>query len=314
MDHYQNSSACIAVVLAHFNGSSWLERQLQSIQNQTHKFIDVYIFDDCSRETEFNRCKKIASKYPVVKKIFQAPFNRGFSSNFINGLRIVGDGYDYYAFSDQDDIWYSYKLEKAIASMDKFPSETPTLYCGRTEISDELCDQTLGYSPSFKKPYTFANALVQNIGGGNTMVLNAAVRDLLFEGDRDLTVVSHDWWCYQVVTGAGGHVIYDLEPCLKYRQHDRNLVGANIGWRARFLRLRALLQGRFRKWNDINLEALLARKDLLTTTNQRVIDDFVKARQVPLLKRLMLFKRSGVYRQSLLGDLTLLLAIILNKA
>ena len=113
--------------------------------------------------------------------------------------------------------------------------------------------------------------------------------------------------------GAGGHVIYDSEPCLKYRQHDHNLVGANTSWRTRLLRMRDLLRGRFRDWNDINLTALSAQKHLLNKSNQRVLDDFVEARQSSLIRRLFLFKRSGIYRQTLFGNLGLLLGVVLNK-
>ena len=176
-----------------------------------------------------------------------------------------------------------------------------------------MCLETLGYSPVFNKPPSFTNALVQNIGGGNTMVFNKATKDLILETTKNATVVSHDWWCYQIVTGVGGHVIYDSEPCLKYRQHAHNLVGANTSWRKRFQRILELLQGRFRKRNDINLAALSAHMHLLTTTNQKVLNDFIQARQSSLPKRLALFKQSGIYRQTLFGNLGLLLGIFLNK-
>ena len=143
--------------------------------------------------------------------------------------------------------------------------------------------------------------------------IRLAAKDLILEAKLNASVVSHDWFCYQIVAGAGGLVIYDSEPCLKYRQHDHNLVGANTGWRARFLRIRGLLSGRFREWNDINLAALSACKHLLTKSNQQVLDDFVEARQSSLIKRLFLFKRSGIYCQTLFGNLGLLLGFLLNK-
>ena len=59
------------------------------------------------------------------------------------------------------------------------------------------------------------------------MVFNRAAKNLIVEASLNTPVVSHDWWCYQIVTGAGGHVMYDPEPCLKYRQHGKNQIGAN---------------------------------------------------------------------------------------
>ena len=83
--------------------------------------------------------------------------------------------------------------------------------------------------------------------------------------------------------------------------------------RARLIRIRKLLQGHFRKWCDINIKALLKNKHLLTDSNQKVLDDFIKARQSNLFKRLYFFKRSGIYRQTLFGNLGLIIGIILNK-
>jgi hypothetical protein len=97
---------------------------------------------------------------------------------------------------------------------------------------------------------------VQNIGGGNTMVFNRAARSILASAPADIELIAHDWWTYQMVTGVGGVARYDSWPSVKYRQHEHNLVGSNVGMRQRTLRLRAFAQGRVVIWNDTNIEAL----------------------------------------------------------
>ena len=308
-----SSKKHVAVVMAYFNGQSFFKDQLNSILEQRHTQTTVYMFDDHSRPSIYSD--------PILKELVDRcnvhvavrTHNAGFAKNFLLGLAEVPDRFEYYAFSDQDDVWHEDKLEKAIAALEKFPSKEPALYCARTKIVDATCEHTLGYSPRFNKLPSFANALVQNIGGGNTMVFNRAARDLIIKAAVSANVVSHDWWCYLIVTGAGGYVVYDPEPCLKYRQHSNNLVGANTSWRARLVRIRGLLQGRFRTGNDINLKALSEHVHLLTRDNLEILSDFIEARQSSLIKRLFLFKRSGIYRQTLFGNLGLLLGIILNK-
>ncbi len=145
------------------------------------------------------------------------------------------------------------------------------------------------------------------------MVFNKAARDLIVESSYNTEIVSHDWWCYQIISGAGGTVIYDREPCLKYRQHSKNLVGANMSWKSRIIRLHGLLKGRFCDWNDINISALVKNKALLTRQNQANLENFIKARNSSFFRRLLLFIRSGIYRQTLLGNLGLLLGITINK-
>jgi len=303
----------IAVILAYFEGHYFISEQLQSITEQTHSRVHTYLYDDMSKLRFSSDGLHLDADQLSQISVVVRHDNIGFASNFLNALASISDEFEYFAFSDQDDIWHRDKLERALAGLAKTPTEKPALYCARTEIADATCKKTLGYSPRFNKTPSFANALVQNIGGGNTMVFNRAARDLIINATVDANVVSHDWWCYQIVSGAGGYVVYDPEPCLKYRQHANNLVGANTSWRARFLHIRGLLQGRFRTWNDINLKALSEHSHLLTADNRKILSNFIEARQSSLMKRLFLFNRSGIYRQTLFGNLGLLLGIILNK-
>jgi hypothetical protein len=309
----QSAVSRVAVVLGYFDGQDYVCDQLRSILYQSHGAVHIYLCDDKSEPRfSFDGLRLDADQLSQIS-IGVRPQNIGFTNNFLNALASISDDFEYFAFSDQDDIWHQDKLERALAALAKAPTEKPALYCARTEIADATCEKTLGYSPQFNKPPSFANALVQNIGGGNTMVFNRAARDLIINAAVDANVVSHDWWCYQVVTGAGGYVVYDPEPCLKYRQHANNLVGANTSWRACFLRIRGLSQGRFRTWNDINLKALSEHSHLLTRDNRKILSDFIEARQSSLIKRLFLFKRSGIYRQTLFDNLGLLLGVFLNE-
>lgn len=303
----------VAVVLGYFDGQDYVRDQLRSILDQSHSAVHIYLCDDKSESRFSCDVLRLESDQLSQISIGARPRNIGVTNNFLNGLASISDDVEFFAFSDQDDIWHQDKIERALATLAKAPAEKPALYCARAEITDAKCEHTLGYSPRFNKLPSFANALVQNIGGGNTMVFNRAARDLIINAAEDTNVVSHDWWCYQIVSGAGGYVVYDPEPCLKYRQHANNLVGANTSLRARFIRICGLLQGRFRTWNDINLKALSEHSHLLTTNNRKILSDFKEARQSSLIKRLSLFKRSGIYRQTLFGNLGLWLGVFLNK-
>lgn len=304
----------VAIVLGYYDGDTYLAEQLQSIFGQSHQALHVFIADDGSSTPITTDVLGVDANRQLSKlSIGIRPENVGFNINFIRALADIDQPFEYFAFSDQDDVWRANKLEKALSALSEVSADIPALYCARTEVVDEASTKTLGYSAIFSKQPSFANALVQSIGGGNTMVFNKKARDLIVTASPNTTVVSHDWWSYQIVSGAGGCIIYDPEPCLKYRNHGGNLAGENITWRARLLRIRALLNGRFRTWNDINIKALSEHGRLLTRDNQEVLSDFIEARQSSLIKRLFLFKRSGIYRQTLFGNLGLLLGVLLNK-
>ena len=51
----------------------------------------------------------------------------------------------------------------------------------------------------------------------------------------------------------------------------------------------------------------------MRTENRRTFDLFCKARQAPFLRRATIFAQTGVYRQTLLGNLALVAAVVLRK-
>src|SRR6185436_21171576 len=71
----------------------------------------------------------------------------------------------------------------------------------------------------------FENALVENIAIGCTVVINAAARELLLRCTPERPVM-HDAWAYLALS-AFGHVFFDPQPRVGYRQHGGNAFGAD---------------------------------------------------------------------------------------
>ena len=302
----------VAILLCTYQGQQYLQAQLNSFVAQTHDNWVLWVSDDGSKDgTHAILAETVRDWKPGKIFVHNGP-QEGFCANFLSLTCHVDIKADYYAYSDQDDIWKSEKLARAVACLSEVPKDTPALYCSRTRVVD-ADDKSICMSPLFEKTPSFANALMQNIGGGNTMVFNEAARQLLIEAGEKVRVVTHDWWAYLLVSGCGGQVFYDPKPTVRYRQHCSNLVGMNNSWPARFKRIQQLFQGRFREWNDLNVKALASVRDRLTPKNQQVLDQFMAARQASLLRRLLGLKASGVYRQTLFGKLGLIAAAVFNK-
>jgi hypothetical protein len=146
------------------------------------------------------------------------------------------------------------------------------------------------------------------------MVLNRAALDLLQDTAlRAEGIVAHDWWAYQLITGAGGAVFYDPTPTLLYRQHGGNQIGANDTLAARARRLRALLEGQFRNWNAANAAALSRVRPWLSPDARSTLDAFDRARRGGLATRLAALRAAGLYRQTVPGTLALWLAVLIGK-
>ena len=293
-------------------GHNFLREQLDSIEWQTHTSWSIWASDDSAD----HKTQAILTDYqkrfgPVQLSVCRGPA-RGFVANFLSLVCNDSIQADYFAFADQDDVWEADKLERAVQWLQTVPAQVPALYCGRTRKVDEN-NQDLGFSPLFTRPPGFANALVQSIASGNTMVFNQAARRLLQVAGAGLPVAAHDWWTYLLVTGAGGQVFYDPVPAVRYRQHADNLIGTKGHWRKRLTHAHVLLRGSFRNWNEINIAALQTMRLHLTAENQDRLDDFSKAHNGGLSARFAASRRAGIYRQTWIGNLGLMAALVLRR-
>ncbi|MBE0705174.1 MAG: glycosyltransferase family 2 protein [Afipia sp.] len=302
----------VAVLMAVRNGERFLSQQLDSLAGQESVGVDLWISDDGSSDASIDLIRRCADSGTLGRvELVDGP-RRGFAENFRSLIVRAEIKADFYAFCDQDDVWDEDKLAHAIEWLKTQPAGKPALYCSRTRIIAPS-GKVIGQSPRFPRPPGFRNAIVQSIAGGNTMVMNRAARDLVAEASRRTDFVSHDWWCYMIVSGAGGNVHYCSQPRVGYRQHDGNLVGENNTWRARMSRLGFLMRGRFKEWNDRNISGLAACSDLLSDDARLTLDLFMRSREGRLSARLLSLWRSGVYRQTILGGWGLYLACIVRR-
>ncbi|WP_256672239.1 glycosyltransferase family 2 protein [Pseudomonas sp. o96-267] len=303
----------VAILMATYNGSKYLQAQLESIARQSHRNWVLYASDDGSTDSTFSILQAFQQTQGAGRvHLLQGP-RRGFAQNFLSLVRNRNICADYFAFCDQDDIWFEHKLDRAIASLHhRKTGQLPAFYCSRTRLIDER-GRVIGYSRHFKRSPSFRNALVQSIAGANTIVLNKPARALLARVPTNAPVVSHDWLCYLLVSGNGGEVIYDATPSVDYRQHSSNLMGSNITLNSRIERCLRMFSGTFRKWNQDNLVVLLQGVDALNERNRQTALMYEQARQAALPQRFYLLKKAGVHRQTVLGTIGLMLAASIGK-
>lgn len=295
-----------------YNGAKYIGEQLQSIANQTHPNWRLIVSDDGSTDgTRAHIDRHTDGWQDGQVEVRQGP-KKGFCQNFLSMACDPTIEADYYAFSDQDDVWLPEKLEVAIAHIEKKarPVE-PYLYCGRTTYVKENL-KPYAQSPHFVYPRSFRNALIQSIAGGNTMVFNGAAKELI-EKAGPVPAVSHDWWLYQLITGAGGRVYYDPDSYILYRQHEDALIGGNNSIKDRLERVTMVFRGQFRAWSDQNIEALNQARHCLNQNAEEILDLFIRLRDSTFSRRFRMLEVCGLYRQTWRGTISLLLAAALKK-
>lgn len=304
------TAPAVAILLATYNGAENLDAQLRSFAEQSLPPALILISDDGSTDSTRDMIAAFAAAHPALPvQLLEGP-RKGSAANFLSLLARCPAQIDMACFSDQDDVWLEDKIARAVA---QFYGEAPMLYCARTwECDADLTNRRLSRMP--RKPAGFRNALVQNIAAGNTIMLNRPALELARSAAaRTGEVAVHDWWIYQLMSGAGAKVIFDPEPVLLYRQHAGNLIGANRGPLASLRRLHHLYTGTFRRWNDLNIAALEQSLDNLTKENRELLDQFATGRTKGISGRIAMLRATGFYRQGTLGHASLWLAAVLGR-
>lgn len=317
----EDSSPSIAILLCTRNAGGYLAAQLDSLASQHHTRWCLWVSDDGSTDATRAQLRARQTLWGNARlQLLDGP-QAGPGANFMSLVHHPGIRADYYAYCDQDDVWLPDKLARAVSRLqsmaDGAAPDTPLLYGSRTRYID-ACGEPLGESPHYRHAPCLRNALVQNIAGGNTMVFNEATRRRLRHLPPEQPVAMHDWWTYIVVMACGGHMHFDPQPGLLYRQHDTNAFGRNTGTAARLRRLRQALQGRLRSWNDIHLAALarleaLDLPDTLTPQSRRTITQYRRIHEGGIWQRPLALYRSRVFRQGRSDHLVLILLALLGR-
>lgn len=304
-------SDCITILLASYRGAGFIRAQLDSIAAQTHRNWRLILSDDGSDDGTPGIVAAFAASRPAGQvQMIDGP-RRGATQNFLHLLTAAPEGA--IAFCDQDDVWFPDKLARAAAALSR--RDGPVHYAARTIITDAAL-VPIAQSRHFHRPLGFRNALVQAIMAGNTSVFNAEAAALLRRcaaAARARNIESHDWWAYQVTSGAGAALIHDPRPALFYRQHAHSVMGRNDTVPAMSQRIGKLLGGDYGGWLAANHAALEAVRSELLPENRRILDRFGAALYQPGPMAAARMARIGLYRQTAPGTAALFAAALLGR-
>lgn len=210
----------VTVLMSTYNGERFLCEQIDSILNQKDVEVNLLVRDDGSTDNT----KAILQKYADQGKLqWYSGKNLGPGYSFLDLVHNAPEG-NYYAFSDQDDVWNVEKLNTAVKMLDEYSKDKPVLYyCTAQPVSVDLVPIA---ETTIRKPITtFSECLVHNNIPGCTMVFSKAMFILLNEYIGD-NLVMHDDLLLKVCLAVGGTVIKGESKHVLYRQHGNNVVGS----------------------------------------------------------------------------------------
>ncbi len=262
----------IAILLASYNGKKWIKEQIDSILNQKEVNLSIFVSDDFSTDNTLEYLKEL---YKEEKRLFFLESKEKFGGAAKNFYRLINDvdftNFDYVALADQDDIWFEDKLIRAI---NVIKDKNVSGYSGNVLAFWENGEEKLinKAQKQIKFDYLFEAA-----GPGCTYVLtlNLALEFQKFlkaNFEKVNEILSHDWLIYAFSRVCDYKWHIDNIPKIKYRQHQKNQVGANYGVNAIFKRTCLIFSSWYRSETKkmiilFNLESKINFSNLILCKN-----------------------------------------------
>lgn len=214
----------ICILMSSYNGENYITQQLDSIFLQNDVEILLCIRDDGSTDNTVKIIKN--RKEYQTRIILLEEANVGLTKSFYKLMRYAKQritDIEYFAFSDQDDVWLPDKLKVAIKNLKKFDNQFPNLYYSNLKV----VDNSLNYLyERFSKGYvknTKQQIMAEICTLGCTCVFNKQALDEMCKlTDEELDY--HDNWILWVCTFLGNSY-YDENSYILYRQHGDNSSG-----------------------------------------------------------------------------------------
>jgi glycosyltransferase involved in cell wall biosynthesis len=209
----------IDILMATYNGGSFLREQLDSIINQTYSNWRLLIRDDGSSDGTVELVKTYAYKDKRIHLVEDTVICGSPESNFMRLLLFSSS--EYVCFCDQDDIWLKDKLVLMLECIKRRDNSRPQLL-----FSDGFLyygEQRNDLPRLLKaRPRQLHEALFCNGGiHGSLSMFNAAMRTEMLRKYNHIAMHDH----LLTLIGCANHAVTYLEiPTFYYRQHLNNVT------------------------------------------------------------------------------------------
>lgn len=220
----------ISVAMTSYNGEKFIEKQIESILNQTVKIDEIIIVDDCSND----RTVELIKKYNVT--LIQNEKNLGYKENFKKAMSLCHG--DIIFLCDQDDIWSNDKVEiMSDILMENVNIQVLSSSFTYIDAQDHLISTNLKKGFSNNNLYSenvIENALVEV--SPEKYLVGSYFQGCSFAMKREMcdfvtshfdTRIPHDWLIG--VYASLNHGMYFLNKSLfQYRIHEENTLGVTF--------------------------------------------------------------------------------------
>lgn len=305
----------VLIMLSTYNGEKYLREQLDSIYAQEGVDIHLLVRDDGSQDSTIDILKMYSNKRGRMTILEEK--NVGAALSFHCLMKYGYDNfsnYDYYAFSDQDDVWMPLKLYTSVSELEQSRNKYKLFYGHVTPVNHEMRQLV---TSTVKMSNCLQANIISNRSLGCTQVMNfglleKAIRiwDYISKEDRKSFVPLHDAWTALVAYAFSGYVVIGQSQ-MYYRQHEKNVIGyGGSFWRRQMGRIKRFLSNK--KATSSLCQLFLAVYEDAPVQNFRTIDRFANYNK-SIIKRISLAVRPSIYKYGLIDNIGTFFVIILGK-
>ncbi|KJU82099.1 glycosyltransferase-like protein, family 2 [Candidatus Magnetobacterium bavaricum] len=233
MNQKEIKKGLVSVIMPTYNHGHFIGEAIESVLNQTYKYLELIIIDNYSKDNTENIIHYFGdSRIKYIK--FHNQGIIGASRNV--GIRMASG--EYIAFLDSDDFWLPEKLEKQVSFLETNNDYFLIYSKCYTMIGAEI-QNTLPRDTEMKSGYTFKHLFMSNnfILTLTVMIRNTNKNDNLYlfnEANDLIAIEDYDLW---LKIAKNKKIGYINTPLAVYRIHDNNLSKQLIPYLKRHMKI-----------------------------------------------------------------------------
>lgn len=214
----------VSILMASYNGSAFIDEQLQSITAQLSPQDELIVIDDGSSDRTIDIIVDYVRRFENMRLI-ENPRNLGVRKTF--EALIVESRNEIVFLSDQDDVWIDGRKARMVEALHQ--NNCVAVLSNAVILTEKGVGRN--FFPGDQDPDvgSIARNFIRNNFIGCCMAFRRDVATVALPFPRNISM--HDWWIGSCAM-ALGKVCYLAEPTLLYRRHGGNQsAGTRRPWR-----------------------------------------------------------------------------------
>jgi len=232
----------ILVLLAFHKGEEFFSEQIRSILEQNNVYIDVLISNNSPMDDFLDSYRNLKNI-----NIINNDTTKGFAKNFYYLIcKANTSKYDYFALSDQDDIFLCNKYQKMIDFMNIENSSGCS--SGLYELHGNKKGKHI-YQKNISKKFDY---IFEGAGQGCTFLINKdcfiTIKKFIMKNKKIVCdFYFHDWLIFLIARSYNYKWSFLKEPLTLYRQHNNNNFGSKYSFNGIKERFKKIKSGWYKK-------------------------------------------------------------------